>query len=495
MGITAEPGEFNIDPQHVGGLENVLVLEDNDGGHLAGQGIVPFLMCESCGVPGVRRFPTATDVLVIAEDQGLDTVHLDRVDRISNGLWSNVDGWIGGAVPDETQDVSIRHGGTVSLDENSQVKSVLVKTGTSLSLGNHQLAAKETMDFENTIVNIADGVPSQPTISLPDPNSIVTTQGSLVQFNRFTRTPSSTATLAIFNGNVAVGYHTGSDNPVAVTFDPNPISTWNIGGDLTVGHATNTTLEVNNGTWTVGGSASVGGILGKGGGITITNGGRLTVGGNLDVRGSQQQTSRVAVASNSRLDVVGTLSVGSQGIVEFENAAPPAITSIELEGGQTFVRGGPWPTPFRLEAHNGRPPHARQHQPPRRRRYCPFGGWGRRLARGSLLTLKANFTANDVQIHNGPGRKGPSLPNGTIQYFQAGLGGVTRFEGHASAGTSSIRNEGVTEDYYGTGGRTIFAGDSRAGSAAVENFGSTLRTYLAPTAGGATEFRDRASGR
>ena len=95
-----EPGEFSIDPQHVGGVIDVLVLEDNDNDHLGGNGTPPFLMCRACGGgTGVRRFPTATDVLVIAEDQGISSVRVQRVGSISSGLWNSNNRWIGGAVP------------------------------------------------------------------------------------------------------------------------------------------------------------------------------------------------------------------------------------------------------------------------------------------------------------------------------------------------------------------------------------------------------------
>ncbi len=99
LGIAeTEPGEYNIASLHVGGITGVLVKE-GDGGHLAGMGEVQFLMCENCGVPGRRRFPTATDVLVIAEDQGIDDVFLHRVGRISSGLWHEPNSWIGGDTP------------------------------------------------------------------------------------------------------------------------------------------------------------------------------------------------------------------------------------------------------------------------------------------------------------------------------------------------------------------------------------------------------------
>ena len=120
LGISGtEPGQYNIYPHHVGGLQDVLVLEDDEGGHLAGHGAVPFLMCESCGVAGVRRVPTAADILVIAEDQGITDVRLQRVGSISSGAWGDQSEWIGADIPNLTQDVYIRHGGATTLDADA----------------------------------------------------------------------------------------------------------------------------------------------------------------------------------------------------------------------------------------------------------------------------------------------------------------------------------------------------------------------------------------
>jgi hypothetical protein len=128
-----EPGEFNIVPQHVNGLTNVLVLEDNDSGHLAGDGQIPFLMCEGCGAMGVRRLPTATDVLVIAEDQGISDVRLQRVGSTTDGLSNSANRWIGGAVPNSSQDVYISHGGTVTLNANLHSRDFRIDSGNSVT--------------------------------------------------------------------------------------------------------------------------------------------------------------------------------------------------------------------------------------------------------------------------------------------------------------------------------------------------------------------------
>lgn len=139
LGINGlEPGDYNLSANHIGGVQDVLVSE-GDGGHLSGTNNVPgFLMCDSCGVVGRRVLPSATDVLVIAEDQGLSTVHLARVDRISSGFWSDVNGWIGGAVPDLTQDVYVRQSGAVLLDANGQANDLLIVSGNTVAAQNHE---------------------------------------------------------------------------------------------------------------------------------------------------------------------------------------------------------------------------------------------------------------------------------------------------------------------------------------------------------------------
>ena len=151
LGINGEePGEYNIYPHHVGGLSNVLVKEDDSSGHLAGDGDAPWVMQESGGEQGSRRLPSATDVLVIAEDQSLPTVHLLRVDRIGNGSWSSTWEWIGGRVPGSDQDTFVRHGGEVSLDANATVKSLLIANSSGVGTQGHTL----TVPNEPTIANL-----------------------------------------------------------------------------------------------------------------------------------------------------------------------------------------------------------------------------------------------------------------------------------------------------------------------------------------------------
>ncbi|MBA3483998.1 MAG: hypothetical protein H0T51_19515, partial [Pirellulales bacterium] len=150
-----EPGEYNVYPHHIGGLEDVLVLEDNDSGHLAGNATVPgFLMCDECATAGGRYYPTATDVLVIAEDQGITDVHLQRVGSISSGVWGDQSKWIGFDVPDPTQDVYIVHGGATTLSANAQAKSLLIDSGSSVDVQNYRLSVNGTLNHNGTTVSV-----------------------------------------------------------------------------------------------------------------------------------------------------------------------------------------------------------------------------------------------------------------------------------------------------------------------------------------------------
>ncbi len=205
-----EPGNYNILPEHVGSLAGVEVLEGG-GGHLAGQGNVPYLMCESCGATGVRRFATATDILVIAEELGVSNVHLARVGRISAGNWNNTNAWIGADVPDATQDAYVRSAVAVTLDVNASVKSLVVDGGGSVDATGFQLTSTGEVKFDGGAISVGAGGKLVADAIHGDPATLTTTAGSTIEFNNFTRGASS-ATAATFNGNVSLG-HGASPGP------------------------------------------------------------------------------------------------------------------------------------------------------------------------------------------------------------------------------------------------------------------------------------------
>nr|MBA3482859.1 hypothetical protein [Pirellulales bacterium] len=335
LGINGvEPGEYNIYPHHVGGLVDVLVLEDSDSGHLAGDATTPGFLMNPGTPPGRRYYPSATDVLVIAEDQGITDVHLQRVGSISGGAWGDQSKWIGADVPDRTQDVYIRHGGVSTLNADAEAKSLIIGSGSSVAVQDRQLSVDGTLTFNGAAVSMAPGGTIEANTINGTNGTLTTTAGSMVRFNGFT---AGTSTSASFNGSVAIGYNTAQagSGTFFSSFDPSTISNWNVAEQLAVGDKnTSSTLIIDNGATFVSASGRVGaGTIGSGQGtvnidglgsswttsgalavrsglLSIANQGRLTVGGALDVRGASGVASQVNIASSGTLFVTGGVTVG-----------------------------------------------------------------------------------------------------------------------------------------------------------------------------------------
>lgn len=478
-----EPGNYNILPQHVGGREGIEVLEGG-GGHLAGQGNVPYLMCENCGAPGVRRFPTATDILVIAEDQGITQVHLERVGTAASGLWSSANTWIGGAVPDATQDAYIASIGNVDLDTNASIRNLTIGATEALDVAAHSLTVAKTLNFDGAALSVGTGGTITADTLNGAPANLTAAAGSLVRFNQFSR-GSSSDTTANFAGSVAIG----QSAPVAGTVTlASPVTNWNIVENLTIGDLRSAIVPVGNGSvWDVGGNLTVGANASE---LQIQYGGAVSVGGNLQVSG--RDASNVAtVTSFGSLNVVGQVNVGWFGHVEYTSTNPHAA-AINVGGGVTGIEhvAVPWPG-YDYETHTLGGEVTLEGTTPFQSLSTPInvnGGTGNQAIGGQLL-FKGNTDAMSYQIVNQGGLKGPSLTYGT----RSGAGGETRFEGNSSASTANIRNDPVLADRGGSGGHTIFAGTSDAGHATINNYGSTVSYDY--RAGGTTEFLDSSSAR
>ncbi|MEX2307462.1 MAG: autotransporter-associated beta strand repeat-containing protein [Pirellulales bacterium] len=492
LGIAGvEPGDYNIDPQHVGGLNNVLVLEGGDG-HLGGgpvptgsTNIVPgFLMCNSCGVAGLRRYATATDVLVIAEDQGITVVQLARVGRISGGLWSEANYWIGGDVPDATQDVYVSYGGNLTVDEDFQARSLLIAPGNGLYVQFADgIAVTGALTYTGGTVDIASTGTIAADQIIGDPAALTTAIGSLVRFNQFTRGTSS-ATSATFNGSVAIGYYIPSIPPAPpVTFNPGPITTWTIAENLKIGDERDVAVAVSNATWNVGGNVSVGSNTAQ---LTIQTGGTMTVGGNIDVRGSDRGFSDVTVETGGTLNVTGNVIASPYGRVTYKTGTLAADETFDIQGGVTVVVYTPPTPPPRFVSSAGGRLTIEGTANVVGSTFNVDGGTGNGAPGGVVIfTGDANTTASNAQIRTKGGHKGGTSP------FLGGLetpgnGGLVRFEGSSSAWQATIENEGVSEYFGGTGGRTIFADNSTARDAIIHNHGATHING----GGGVTQFRN-----
>ena len=248
-----EPGEYNIYPHHVGGLQDVLVLEGG-GGHLSGHGTVPFLMCEGCGVVGVRRFATATDVLVIAEDQGITDVHLERVGSISSGI-------LGRSKQVDRQRRAEYDPGRLHpprRDDHAQRGSARlaicgIAAGTTSPSQTYHLTVDGVVELSTAAplsVGFGGTIAADQRLRSAIPALIDNDTGSLVQFNRFHAgivgnddRPASTAA-----SRLGTTPCLRSRRAMAPTFDPSSISTWNIAEQLAIGERnTVSTLAINGG--------------------------------------------------------------------------------------------------------------------------------------------------------------------------------------------------------------------------------------------------------
>ncbi len=471
-----EPGNYNILPEHLGGLAGVEVLEGG-GGHLAGQGNVPYLMCENCGAPGVRRFPTATDILVIAEELGVSNVHLARVGRIDDGNWNDTNAWIGADVPDVTQDAYVRNAGPVTLDVNAAVKSLDVGGGSSVDATGWQLASSGDIKFDGGAIIAGAGSVVTADAFHGDPATLTTAPGSAVEFNNFTR-GASTATAATFNGNVTIGV---GDSENFVTFNPNEIATWHVGQDLSVGsypvgsYQQAAHLVIDNGAWTVAGNLNIrlgsevmvdaGAFLGVG----IVSGGKLgvtgpvTVSGALTYRGGRASNTTYTLSGGfSKIETIPTVhlstDLGSSMIFENFSQGPPVGSS--ADSATINVGGG---------TGDGAP--------------------------GAVVTFNGSSTAGDAEFWNLSGVGGASLRISNPIVI-AGTGGRVVFEDSSYAYTAHFRNDGVAaHGPHGSGGSTRFRDESSATSAVFDNYGSTLQSYTGavPAPGGRTAFFDTAS--
>ncbi len=152
LGINFElDDEFEINPSHVGG-SNFTVEADSLSGHIAAQAS---LMCDGCGIIGVRRLPSAIDIMAIAEDQGMTQVDLRRQDFITGGGdWNTPGNWYGNTVPDSDDDATIRtpNASTVALSGQGHVENLTVLGPNALAIGTNTLFVDGVTKFDSSAI-------------------------------------------------------------------------------------------------------------------------------------------------------------------------------------------------------------------------------------------------------------------------------------------------------------------------------------------------------
>jgi autotransporter-associated beta strand protein len=509
-----EPGDYNLDPQHIGGRSGVTVLEGG-GGHLAGNNTVPgFLMCENCAEPGMRRLPSTTDVLVIAEDQGLTFVRPERVHLLDDGNWSDGDIWIGGSPPDITQDVYMLEGRSLFViggghaarnlfvvDEG--VPEIEIFPGSDIRVDGELQFTGATI----TVLNTGDLRANNLT---GDPAALVTQSDTLVRFNTFTMPPSATSLTV--SGNLAIGYFKVGDGPITSTF--NPSVPFHVAQQLAIGDEfTNSTLLIDGGAAFTSATGRIGtNFAGGGEGHVVIQGpeSSWTMTGALDARN-------------------GTLDVSNAGHLETASA------NLGAQNGQmyaTLINSAIWDVNGNLDIG---PPTTGSALTPNGRGVLTLHNFSHvnvsgnldvhgavtidsniTVAEGSWLDVDGTFTVGlygvvSFQSSSGPGDteftlKGgttgiqggppPIPPNPPYAYVRS-VGGRVTFENTFISGGNTFFVEGG----MGSGGISAvleFKGNSGSHNAQITNGPGRKGPLIPPPAtdagfGGETLFKDTSS--
>ena len=127
-------GDWDIPPDLLGGLEvGVRTAGTNDQGPFHTQ--APSTLMSPSVNSGLRKRPTATDILAMSSTMGWTAIDLPRKDFIGSGVndesWHIASHWIGNRVPDADDDVYLRHGGSIVWLDKSAAVANLTINGTS----------------------------------------------------------------------------------------------------------------------------------------------------------------------------------------------------------------------------------------------------------------------------------------------------------------------------------------------------------------------------
>ena len=161
-------GDMEMSQSH---LRGAIARVEGDGWGPATWHLVPpdTLMCGGCGRANLRRLPSVTDILVIAADQGINVVDLPRQEFIAGTDFNTANNWIGGAVPDNDTQVSIRPpgGANVSMSNQAVVESLNLGNNSQLSVGSQTLSVTKTLTVPaGSTLSVGSGVVTADSLAL-----------------------------------------------------------------------------------------------------------------------------------------------------------------------------------------------------------------------------------------------------------------------------------------------------------------------------------------
>lgn len=158
----ADDGDYDVHPGFVQGFQMAMLPR---GGatdpldHLAGNDAV----MGSLATTDERTFPSTADYFAIASTQGWTAVDLPRKDFVSGSSWNNALNWLGGRLPDNEDDVFVRHGASINMSNSGQARRLFVLDGSTVNTGTNKLDAAATVTIEGgfggspAAISIADG--------------------------------------------------------------------------------------------------------------------------------------------------------------------------------------------------------------------------------------------------------------------------------------------------------------------------------------------------
>jgi len=296
-------GDYDFDPNQVWGQTVAAeYYSASRAYHLAGRRTLmyPFSDTEQ------RVMPSATDVLAIAGAVGWSDIDLPRKDFIDAGdsQWNTGLNWSGGQVPDNADDVKIRHGGDVDLVADGQAGVLEISEGNRVLTGDHRLsvylsASIGPSGLTESLLSASGSLGE--CIILSDLNigqsGIAAADGGLMSVSG---TIANNGTIRATNGGMfeaLAGLDSASNVFVGSAGDLRVSS----GVGLTMQPVTMLTIEDNGST------VEVGSDMVQDGKLSIQNYGRLIVGGSIDAGLNDWSEGDLQDAG---LEVAGQLRLG-----------------------------------------------------------------------------------------------------------------------------------------------------------------------------------------
>jgi len=349
-------GDYDAPASMVRGTNTDILETAPDNYHIA-DGVA--LMCSGCGASGLRRMPSATDVLAIAAASGWTRVDLPRQDFLGGSDWNNGYNWEGGNPPGAFDDAFLRLQGsnpTANLSARGNAANLFVGEGDNVDTESFKLDVVDTatVDGFNSDVIVRDGGELEADRVVIQNQAEVFMAGGLLDANRVTVGSDSVLTAAS-GGSPNVDVQTDLTNngtiratgDATMTFTSSGGSVWNLDGSGN-GVIEAVTGDVNFASGSMSDEFDGDMIVGAGHNLTIAEPWELGPGGVIDLNGGSEPADAARLgagglltAPDGRIEATGDARILPD--VEFGSSVqvsvPGASDSLSLYGTITYEGG------------------------------------------------------------------------------------------------------------------------------------------------------------